>query len=159
MEWILIALLSLMVDAPVQARPDCSGRWTFDQQKTMEPGPDGRIVLAAMLGDEFVALQDQRSLTLRITVQGQIVVAVYDLTGRESVNISPGDIEVRSRATWRNGKLEIESISAGTDAGKPISLRTKRVLWIDAAGDLIVLRSGTPASAVTASRSVYRKLR
>jgi len=30
-------------------------------------------------------------------------------------------------------------------------------MWIDKAGDLIVERSGTPASVVTPSRSVYTR--
>jgi hypothetical protein len=140
-------------------RPDFSGTWTFDQQKTLKPGPDGRIVLAAMLGDEFVALHTATSLTLRIKVQGEIVVAVYDLTGKASRNISPGDIEVTSRASWDGDRLLIDTESDSTEDGKPVVIRTRRVLSIDEAGDLIIERSGTPASAVTPSRSVYRKVR
>jgi hypothetical protein len=140
-------------------RPDFSGTWTFDQRKTLKPGPDGRIVLAAMLGDEFVALQTATSLTLRIKVQGEIVVAVYDVTGKASRNISPGDIEVTSRASWDGDRLLIDTESDSTEDGKPVVIRTRRVLSIDEAGDLIIERSGTPASAVTPSRSVYRRVR
>jgi hypothetical protein len=124
----------------------------------MQPGSDGRIVLAAMLGDEFVALQTARSLTLRITFQGDIVVAHYDLTGRESENISPGDIRVKSRASWQGEKLVIDSTSEGLEHGKPVIIKTKRVIWVDTAGDLIIERSGSPASQVTPSRSVYRRV-
>lgn len=125
----------------------------------MQPGPDGRVVLAAMLGDEFVALQNARSLTLRIKFQGDIVVAVYDLTGAESENVSPGDIRVKSRASWQGDRLVIDSISQGQEGGKPVDITTKRVIWIDQAGDLIIERSGAPASQVTPSRSVYRRAR
>jgi hypothetical protein len=157
---VVCALLSSWsVAQVVPRRPDFSGTWVFDQQKTMEPGPDGRIVLAAMLGDEFVAVQNARSLTLRITFQGEIVVAVYDLTGAESENQSPGDIRVRSRASWQDARLVIDSMSDGTEAGKPVTVATRRVIWIDKSGDLIVERSGTPATLVTPSRSVYRKVR
>jgi hypothetical protein len=155
---LALALLCLMTAGPgVQARPDFSGTWTFDQQKTMQPGPDGRIVLAAMLGDEFVALQNASSLTLRIKFQGDIIVAVYDLNGAESENVSPGDIRVTSRASWQREKLVIESISNGSEDGKPVTIKTKRAIWIDTSGDLIVERSGIPASLVTPSRSVYRR--
>jgi len=87
------------------------------------------------------------------------VVAVYDLSGADSENVSPGDIRVTSRASWEGTKLVIDSTSEGTDQGKPVTVATKRTIWIDAQGDLIVERSGTPASVVTASRSVYRRLR
>jgi len=155
---ILITVASLCFVPGVQAGPDFSGTWTFDQAKTMRPGPDGRVVLAAMLGDQFVALQNDKTLTLRITFNGEIVVAVYDLTGAESENVSPGDIRVRSRATWQDKKLVIDSISQGVDQGKPATIKTKRTIWLDESGDLIVERTGTPASAVTSSRSVYRRV-
>jgi len=152
-------LLALMLAGVPQTRPDFSGTWTFDQQKTMQPGPDGRIVLAAMLGERFIALQKDTSLTFRITVQGETVVAVYDLTGTETENVSPGDIKVKSRASWDGDKLVIDSTSEGAETGQPVTVRTKRVIWIDKAGDLIIERSGTPATQVTASRSVYRRVR
>ena len=153
----LSLILALTFAAPTQARPDLSGTWVFDQQKTMQPGADGKIVLAAMLGERVVIQQDDRSITLRITFQGDIVVAVYDLTGAESKNVSPGDITVLSRAAWKDGRLVIESTSESVEAGKPITVKTTRVLSIDKAGDLIVERTGTPASVVTPSRSVYTR--
>ena len=155
-----LALTWILSGAPLASQPaDLSGTWTFDQAKTMRPGPDGRVVLAAMLGEQFVALQTQKTLTLRITFNGDLVVAVYDLSGADSENVSPGDIRVTSRASWQGTKLVIDSTSEGTDQGKPVTIATKRTIWIDAQGDLIVERSGTPASVVTASRSVYRRLR
>ena len=51
------ALLVCAMAVVFQAPPDFSGRWEFDREKTMQPGPDGRIVLAAMLGDEVVVQQ------------------------------------------------------------------------------------------------------
>jgi hypothetical protein len=158
---LVLSLCLADASAGPQAKkaPDFSGTWAFDQKRSMEPGPDGRVVLAPMLGDEFVALQTPSALTFRITFNGDTIVAVYDLTGVESENVSPGDIKVTSRATWEGERLVIESSSAGEDAGKPTTIRTKRVIWIDKAGDLIIERTGTPASQVTPSRSVYRRTR
>jgi hypothetical protein len=106
-----------------------------------------------------VVQQNPTSITMRISVDGDVVVAVYDLTGADSKNISPGDVTVISRASWKDDRLIIESSSDAVERGKPITIRTTRVLWIDKAGDLIVERTGTPASAVTPSRSVYRRVR
>lgn len=157
---LIVLLASLLPATPsAQARPDLSGTWRFDQEKSLKPGPDGRIVLAPMLGEEVVVLQRGTSLTFRISFQGDTVVAVYDLTGEETENVSPGDIKVKSRASWEGQKLVIDSTSDGEEAGRPITIRSKRVIWIDQAGDLIVERSGTPAGQVTASRSVYRRVR
>ena len=152
-------LVLFLAPAAPQAPTDFSGTWTLDAEKTMKPGPDGRIVMAPMLGERVVVSQNATSITMRITVQGDVVVAVYDLTGAESRNVSPGGITVMSRASWKGDRLIIESTSTSVDQGSPVTIRTTRVLWIDTDGDLIVERSGTPASAVTPSRSVYRRAR
>ncbi|MEO6213171.1 MAG: hypothetical protein ABIP65_06045 [Vicinamibacterales bacterium] len=155
---VLLALFGLTLGVVTQARPEFSGTWIFDPQKTMQPGPDGRVAFAAMLGDGFIALQDASSLTLRIRLHGDIVVAVYDLTGAETENVSPGDIRVKSRASWDADRLVILSTSDGSENGRPVTITTRRVLWIDVSGDLIIDRSGTPASQVTPTRSVYRRV-
>jgi hypothetical protein len=155
----ILPIAALALALVTQATPDFSGRWTFDRDKTMQPDAEGRVVLAAMLGDEFVALQNAKSLTLRITFNREAVVAVYDLTGAESENLSPGDIPVKSRARWEGEKLVIESSSESTETGRRVTIHTTRVIWIDKAGDLIIERSGTPATQVTPSRSVYRRAR
>jgi hypothetical protein len=153
-----LLVVILVSQAPAQARPDLSGAWTFDQAKTMaQPGPDGRFVLAAMLGDDFVAKQDADTLTLTINAGGQKVVAVYRFDGTETRNVSPGDIIVRSRTSWDDQKLVIHSTSEGMEKGRAITIETRRVIWLDRDGFLIIERTGSPASAVTPSRSVYRR--
>jgi len=156
---LALSLLTMALPAPAESfRPDFSGTWTFDQPRSMEkPGPDGRIVLAAMLGDEFVAKQGSTTLTLTIPVGGQLVTAVYSLAGKETRNISPGNIAVTSRAAWDARRLVIRSTSAGTEKGRPMTVRSRRVIWLDTDGSLVIERTGTPASVVTPSRSVYRK--
>ena len=41
--------------------------------------------------------------------------------------------------------------------GTPVTTETKRVFWLDTDGNLILDRSGTPASEVPTMRSVYRR--
>ena len=122
----------------------------------MQPSADGKVVLAAMLGERVVIQQTASSITLRITFQGSIVVAVYDLTGAESKNVSPGDITVLSRASWKDDRLVVDSISESSEGGKPVTVKTSRDVDRQA-GDLIVERTGTPPSVVTPSRSVYTR--
>lgn len=158
------AIVALALAATVQAPADFSGRWEFDRDKTLQPGPDGRIVLAAMLGDEVLVRQDAKTIVFTIDAGGQQVKAVYNLDGSESRNLSPGppgqsDIPVTSRASWDGTRLVILSKSVAIEKGVAVTLDTRRVLSIDADGNLIVERTGTPASLVTPSRSVYRRMR
>ena len=140
-----------------QARPDFSGTWVFDQAKSSRSGANGKFVAAAMLGDECAVKQDVATLTLAIKFGGSLINAAYKLDGSESRNQSPGatgDVTVISHASWSGTTLVILSTSTQADG---VTVETRRVLWIDTGGDLIVERTGTPASQVTASRSVYRK--
>jgi hypothetical protein len=145
------------VGAQAQARADFSGTWTFDRARSAEPW-NGRIVISPILGDQCDATQDAASLKLAITVGGQKVTAVYTFDG-ESRNLSPGDIPVTSRTSWDGVRLVIVSTSAATVKGQDVTIETRRVMWMDGAGHLIIERTGTPASEVTPSRSVYTRVR
>jgi protein TonB len=147
-----------------QPRPNFSGTWVFDRTKSMQPGPDGRIVLAPMLGDEFDAHQDAKALTLTIRTGALTVNAVYALDGSESRNVSPGtrgepDITVLSRASWDGNRLVILTTSTSTEKGQEVTVETKRVISLDDESNLIIERTGTPPTLVKPSRSVYRKRR
>jgi TonB family protein len=147
-----------------QTRPNVSGTWVFDRTKSLQPGPDGRIVLAPMLGDEFEAHQDSKTLTLTIRTGAQTVNAVYALDGSESRNVSPGargepDITVLSRASWDGNRLVILTTSRSMEKGQEVTVETKRVIWLEDDSNLVIERSGTPPTLVKPSRSVYVKRR
>ena len=145
------------VNPQPQTRPDFSGRWTFDRAQSVQPW-NGRIVIAPILGDDCVMTQDATSLKLAITVGGQKVMAVYNFEG-ESRNMSPGDIPVTSRTSWDGDGLVIVSTSAAIVKGQDVTIETRRVMRLDVDGNLIIERTGTPASEVTPSRSVYTRVR
>lgn len=159
------ALLCLSVVHPLpQVHPDFSGTWTFDRVGSSRPGPDGRIVIAPILGDEFLARQDSAALTLTIKVGELQVVAVYNFQG-ESRNVSPAGpgqaaVPVTSRVEWTGDTLVILSSSTSSANGSEVRIDSRRVIWLDDGGDTLVIeRTGTPAAEVTRSRSVYRRVR
>jgi hypothetical protein len=155
---VSLVLVCFAADSPYgQARPDFSGHWTFDRARSAQPW-NGRVVIAPILGDECVATQTATSLDLAITVGGRQVTAVYNFAG-ESRNVSPGEIAVTSRTSWDGDRLVIVSTSESTVNGKAVAVESRRVLWIDSSGSLIIERTGTPASEVTPSRSVYTHVR
>jgi hypothetical protein len=149
-----------VVYPPAQARRDFSGTWRFDRARSAQPW-NGRIVIAPMLGDPCVASQDAAALTLTMTVGAQKVTAVYQFEG-ESRNLSPGfagqpDIPVTSRTSWDGDTLVIVSTSTSIAKGVAVTVETRRVLRLDGDGALVIERTGTPASEVTPSRSVYMR--
>ena len=152
---LLIAAGSL-VQAPV--RPDFSGRWTLDAQRSTST-PTGP---AAMLGSSFVATQDAKTLALEITFPGGRLKAVYQLDGSDSRNTMPGpagDETIVSRASWDGVRLVIITRSTELQNGQPVPMETRRVLRIGADGSLTLERSGTPVELVPPTTSVYRRSR
>lgn len=162
---VLIAWLAGLaaINPQPQARPDFSGSWKFDLARSAEPWRDDRIVLFPVLGDQCVATQDAASLKLTMTVGALGVTAVYKFEG-ESRNISPGaqgqaDVPVTSRAAWDGNTLVIVSTSVSIEKGEEVKVETRRVMRLDGDGNLVIERTGTPASLVTPSRSVYTRVR
>jgi hypothetical protein len=160
----LLTTVILLVLWQVQARTDFSGTWTFDEARSSQTRPGGHVVIAKLLGDEVTIRQDAKEMRLAIRIGSATVEAAYTLDGSESRNPSSEgggkpDVVVTSRATWEDGRLVIRSTSTAEVEGKAITTETKRVLWIDATGRLILDRSGTPESEVASSRSVYTRVR
>jgi hypothetical protein len=152
------------VGARAQDRPDFSGAWTADEAKSTKTGADGVTRMALMLGSEFTARQDATTLTLQITAGSMHVTAVYSLDGSESRNTSPGNagepnVTVVSRASWEGGKLVIRSTSASQSGGKTVTIESVRTMFLDTDGALVIDRTGTPASEVPETRSVYKRVR
>lgn len=156
----VIAVSAALAQSVSPAGTDFSGAWTFDRAASSRPGPDGRIVIAPILGDAFTATQDDRALTLNITAGALKVTAVYRFTG-ESRNLSPDasgtEVPVISEVSWNGNRLVIRSRSSMQVDGRETTVETTRALWLEDGGQaLIIERTGSPSSAVTPSRSVYR---
>lgn len=160
---IAVLLAGHVALAQEPARTDFSGVWQFDAPATTENAKAAKMVAGPIFGDSFVAEQTAAALTLKISAGPLRVAAVYALDGSVSKNLSPGgapsapDIEVRSRATWDGGRLVITSTSQSDTKSGPVVLDSVRTMWLDAAGRLVIQRTGTPVSLVPSSRSVYTK--
>ena len=155
-----VVLLGLLLGTWFQAaqaptRPDFSGKWALDQQRSTST-PSGP---AAMFGLSFVAKQDAKTLALDISFPGGTIHAAYNLDGSESRNGMPGpngEEIIVSRATWDGNRLVIVTKSTEELNGKSVPMESRRVMWIATDGMLMLERSGTPVELVPKTTSVYR---
>jgi hypothetical protein len=168
----LLVFLMMLVPAALgaqsatQTRPSFAGTWAYDDAATVKSvaGSPG-VAATAIMGQEFAALQDTATLTLNITAGTLFVTAVYRLDGTESKNMSPGaapgqpDIEVTSRCSWNGDKLVVVTKSLSPSPSGPVSVESTRTIWINAEGQLVIDRSGTPKTRVPSTRSVYIRVR
>jgi len=163
-----ITLILVLTVAGLQAqqaekpapRPDFSGQWVLD----LQPAPGAKGSPGAMLGGSFTAKQDAKVLTLTIEAYGRTVVAAYNLDGSDSKLMSPTgpgqpDEAIISHATWEGDRLVIKTTTIETVEGKSVEMTTRRVMWIDSRGVLLLERTGTPLSMVTPSTSAYRRVK
>ena len=137
-------------------RPDFSGKWVLD----LRPAPGAKGNPGAMLGSSFTATQNDKVLTLTIEAYGRTIVAAYNLDGSASklmTPTSPGepDQAIVSYASWEGDRLVVKTKTIETVDGKPVEMETRRVMWIDSRGVLLLERTGTPPSLVQPSTSAY----
>lgn len=159
---VLAAVLSAVVIAGSQQKPDFSGLWVLAKDRSSQTTSGSAVVsVSGLLGDKFNASQDPKTLTLTITViaLGRDIKAVYNLDGSESRNLNPvgggqPDEPIFSRASWEGDKLVIHTRGTTLVNGKP--LETKRVIWLDTDGLLTIERSAEGAPTL---RSVYQRSR
>lgn len=155
----LAALITIALQqAP--ARPNFAGDWVLATDRSSQT-MKGSVVtsVSGLLGDRFTAVQDEKMLSMRMTVsmlQRDIRVA-YNLDGSESRNLNPvgggqPDEPIFSRVSWEGDKLVIHTRGTTLVNGKP--QESKRVMWIDSEGLLTIERS---AEGQPTTRSVYRR--
>ena len=151
------------------ARPNFSGTWVWDPQATDAASSPIRMG-TNIFGASFVAHQDEKMLTLDITIaqNAPVVKASYALDGSATRNVSPPSmpgadpIVVTAVAKWVGDMLTIESRSqqpAANASGQTmmIDVISTRTMRLDSEGRLVIDRDGTPKQVVPSTRSVYVK--
>jgi hypothetical protein len=82
-----------------------AGTWTYNAEKSTQPGGGGGMGGRGFGGGNFVATQDANLLTITRTRTGQdgtatTTVMKYTLDGKECTNANPRGGESKSVATW-----------------------------------------------------------
>lgn len=101
----LVMLLAFTL-AP-QSRPDFSGFWRLNLEKSTLRGPAPKELFMRIQHREPMLIQTM--LLVAADGREQQQTFTYDTTGRESTNVTAGG-EGRSRARWSGSELVIESV-------------------------------------------------
>lgn len=160
MRYLALALAILVLGLAAEAkqengRPDFSGRWVAvsDGGPTLSSQPDEKTPTMkvkrpespATLGKEFIAAQDEKTLTLERKAGSVTVRTVYRFD-RESKNLE-GFVETISVATWRGQVLEISTRLSEAPSGSVDELR--RRLWLNSDKTLAVETSDGHGTVVS----------
>jgi len=112
---VIIALaLALPAAAWAQGKPDFSGSWTLNTEKSDPPPQRGGGGGGGGRGGGGPQTIKQTATTLSITTQGRggEQTRTYNLDGSESTNKvmgRGGEMEIKSKAKWDGSKLVIEN--------------------------------------------------
>ena len=123
---VLGAAMVMWASAAAAQKPDFSGKWTVDQEKTQaanpgQPGGGGPPGGAMGGGRGFGAgpmtiKQDAGTLTTERETQNGVMATVYKLDGSETVQTTQRG-ESRSKANWDGSALVIVTTRPGMDGG------------------------------------------
>ena len=139
--------------------PDFSGTWVLDAPPAADGGGGrgGRGGGGNPFGQQFMAKQDAKTLTITRMQGDQTVVLTYNLDGSESKNTVAGrggPQEQVSKATWEGNKLTIvTTLDFGGNA-----VEQRRVLSMEG-GNLVIEQTqpGRGGGEPTTTKLVYKK--
>ncbi len=140
------------IAAWAQSKPDFSGTWTVNAEKSDPPpqggggrGPGGPITIK------------QTATELSITSEGRQgpQTLTYKLDGTESTNPGRGGMEVKSKAKWDGSTLVIETTMDMN--GTPMTSSVKRRLDNDGKDMIVETTNAGGPNGPTTRKVVYTK--
>jgi hypothetical protein len=161
----LAALVAVPALTQAQAKPDFSGSWTMNQEKS-DPAParggggggggrgGGR---GGGVAAQMTIKQTPAQLSIDRTMGQGTLTAIYKLDGSESVN-TVGAGEAKSKAMWEGAKLVITTAQTlpGRDGGAGINIEVKEIYNLDG-GVLTIERTQTTPNGAMTRKLVYDK--
>jgi hypothetical protein len=162
-----VAITCAMLAAPAagQSRPDFSGSWTHDVERsrtatgaartTASSGgtAGGSFAFSGRSGAPVVLNITQRggTLTIERVAGDRRTTVVYKLDGSESVN-TVSDLTMRMKSRWEGNRLVSEGMQLATVNGQQRSIAIKEVRSIEPDGSLkietVVLLPTGPSPSV-----------
>jgi hypothetical protein len=150
----ILALVVAGASVSAQSKPNFAGKWTMVPESVAAAGATGR---GGGLGQEFTAVQDEKTLTVTSN-NSQLgeVKSVYNLDGSESknpINFGGQTVDRASKVKWDGAKLVITTTISfnGTPA------ETTQSWMLDASGNLVVETSSNFTGTPTTTKATYKK--
>ncbi len=161
----LAAVVAVPTLGLAQAKPDLSGSWTLNNDKS-DPAPArgggggggrGGGGRGGGVAAQITIKQTPTQLTIDRTMGQGTQTGVYRLDGTESTN-TVGAGEAKSKAMWQGSKLVITTsqMMQGRGGGDPIAAEIKEVYGVDG-GALTIERTQTTPMGTNTRKLVYDK--
>jgi hypothetical protein len=157
-KFMLVALLAVALAVPsiavAQAKPDFSGKWIQDMEKSDPMGGGGGRGPAGP--QTWTYTQTATELAMERETPNGVQKTVYKLDGSDSVNAGGRGGDVTSKTVWDGNKLVTKYTRAMGQSGATIEVTETRS--IEADGTLVVVSTmkGGPQGD-TSRKTVFKK--
>jgi hypothetical protein len=159
---VAIALVTASV-ATAQAKPNFSGTWTLDVEKSdmggrgpggSGPGGGGP---GRPMDAKVVITQTAGELSIDQQVNGNSNVLMIKLDGSESVNTGMRGGEVKSKARWDGATLIVQSVQTMRTPNGERTLETTETRSLAPDGSMIVERTTETPRGTRTQKLVFKK--
>jgi hypothetical protein len=152
----LVAALALPTLAGAQAKPDFSGKWVQDMDKSDPPGGPGGGGRGPAGPQNLAITQTAVELAIERETPNGVVKTVYKLDGSESENQTARGTS-RTKSTWEGATL----VTAGTQTmnmqGSEVTIEMKEVRSLDADGAMVVVTTTKSPMGERTRKVVFKK--
>jgi len=155
---VLAAVLALPAVASAQAKPDFSGKWIQDMDKSdpMGGGPGGGGGRGPAGPQNITITHTAADLTIERETPNGVMKTVYKLDGSESENTTPRGSS-KTKSSWDGAKL----VTAGTQTmnmqGNEVTIEMKEERSLDADGTMVVVTATKSPMGERTRKVVFKK--
>jgi hypothetical protein len=139
-----------------QSKPDFSGTWVLDREKSDPPGMGpggGQGPGASLTGDITITItQTANELKIQRELPSGRMTSTYALDGTESKNTGPRGGETRSKSHWDGDKLLTEGQQTMNGPDGQVTIDFKEVRRLDNDGKNMVVDSTRTSPRGTQTR-------
>lgn len=158
--WTAAIVLAVTSAAFAQAKPDFSGTWTLDRDKSEMPQMGGRPGGGGgMMGDVSVTIKqtaDTLAIEQKMGEMGSRTLN-YKLDGSESVNPGARGGEAKSTSKWDGAKLITEGTQTMSGPNGEVTIKSKEVRSLQPDGTMLVEVTRETPRGTTTSKLVFKK--
>lgn len=149
---VLAVVLALPALATAQAKPDFSGKWIQDMDKS-DPAGGGR----GPAGPQSLTItQSATELTIERETPNGAMKTVYKLDGTESEN-STGRGTSKTKSTWEGATLVTAGAQTMNMQGNEVTMEMKEVRSLEADGTMVVVTTTKSQMGERTRKVVFKK--
>lgn len=156
---VLAVVLALPALSAAQAKPDFTGKWIQDMEKS-DPaggGPGGGGGGRGPAGPQTITItQTAADLTLERENPNGTIKTVYKLDGSDSVNENPRG-KSTTKSVWEGATLVTTGTQTRIMQGNEVTMELKEVRSIDADGLMVVVTTTKSPMGEQTRKNVFKK--